>query len=92
MASLAVSTPTVQTLLPEYFLLLPARRGQIGRAPSMRLTGVGSGVMEIAERYATDAYGLVYTVPLGKSIYVLHVFQKKSKSRVATPKKDVDLI
>ena len=35
--------------------------------------GVGSGVMEIAERYATDAYRLVYTVQLGKSIYVLHV-------------------
>ena len=51
-----------------------------------------SGVMEIAERYATDAYRLVYTVQLGKSIYVLHVFQKKSKSGIATPKKDVDLI
>jgi phage-related protein len=54
--------------------------------------GVGSGVMEIAERYATDTYRLVYTVQLGKSIYVLHVFQKKSKSGIATPKKDVDLI
>ena len=54
--------------------------------------GVGSGVMEIAERYATDAYRLVYTVQLGKSIYVLHVFQKKSKAGIATPKKDVDLI
>jgi phage-related protein len=54
--------------------------------------GVGSGVMEIAERYATDAYRLVYTVQLGKSIYVLHVFKKKSKSGIAMPKKDVDLI
>jgi phage-related protein len=34
----------------------------------------------------------VYTVQLGKSIYVLHVFQKKSKSGIATPKMDVDLI
>jgi phage-related protein len=54
--------------------------------------GAASGVMEIAERYATDAYRLVYTVQLGESIYVLHVFQKKSKSGTATPKMDVDLI
>jgi phage-related protein len=54
--------------------------------------GVGSGVMEIAERYATDAYRLVYTVQLGKRIYVLHVFKKKSKSGITTPKMDVDLI
>jgi phage-related protein len=54
--------------------------------------GVGSGVMEIGERYATNAYRLIYAVQLGKSIYVLHVFQKKSKSGIATPKMDVDLI
>jgi phage-related protein len=35
---------------------------------------------------------LVYTTQLGKSIYVPHVFKKKSKSGIATPKKDVDLI
>ena len=31
--------------------------------------GVGSGVMEIAERYATNAYRLVYAVQLGNSLY-----------------------
>ena len=54
--------------------------------------GVGGGVMEIAERYDTNAYRLIYAVQLGKSISVLHVFQKKSKSGIATPKMDVDLI
>ncbi len=54
--------------------------------------GVGSGVMEIAERYDKNAYRLIYAVRLSKSIYVLHVFQKKSKSGIATPKIDVDLI
>ena len=48
--------------------------------------------MEIAERYATNAYRLVYAVQLGNSLYVLHVFQKKSKSGVETPQMDVDLI
>jgi phage-related protein len=38
--------------------------------------GVGSGVFEIAVRYATDAYRTVLAAQLGKKIYVLHVFQK----------------
>lgn len=54
--------------------------------------GVGSGVFEIAERYNKDAYRLVYGVQIGANIYVLHAFQKKSKSGIATPKPDVDLI
>lgn len=54
--------------------------------------GVGSGVFEIAIRYATDAYRAVLAVQLGKKIYVLHSFQKKAKKGIATPKMDVDLI
>ena len=54
--------------------------------------GVGSGVFEIALRHDTDAYRTVLAVQLGKKIYVLHAFQKKSKKGVATPKQDVDLI
>ena len=53
---------------------------------------VGSGVFEIAERYNKDAYRLVYGVQIGTKIYVLHAFQKKSKSGIETPKPDVDLI
>ena len=54
--------------------------------------GVGSGVFEIAIRYDTDAYRTVVAVQLGKKIYVLHAFQKKSKRGIATPKHKVDLI
>jgi phage-related protein len=54
--------------------------------------GVGSGVLEIALRYASDAYRVVLAVPIGTRIYVLHAFQKKSKKGIATPKRDVDLI
>lgn len=54
--------------------------------------GVGSGVFEIALRYASDAYRTVLAVQLGSKIYVLHAFQKKSKKGIATPKPDVDLI
>ena len=52
----------------------------------------GGGVIEIALRYASDAYRVVTAVQLGKRIYVLHAFQKKSKSGIATPKKEIDLI
>jgi phage-related protein len=54
--------------------------------------GVGSGVIEIALRYATNAYRVVVAVQIGRRIYVLHAFQKKSKRGIETPKADVDLI
>jgi phage-related protein len=54
--------------------------------------GIGSGVLEIALRYASDAYRVVTAVQLGRRIYVLHAFQKKSKKGIETPKRDVDLI
>jgi phage-related protein len=54
--------------------------------------GVGSGVLELALRYVSDAYRVVVAVQLGKRIYILHAFQKKSKTGIATPQRDVDLI
>lgn len=52
----------------------------------------GAGVLEIVEDFKTDAYRAVYTVKFGRSIYVLHAFQKKSKRGAATPKADLDVI
>ena len=54
--------------------------------------GVGSGVFEIAERHDKNAYRLVYAVQLGAKFYVLHAFQKKSKTGISTPQPDVNLI
>ena len=54
--------------------------------------GIGSGVFEIALAYEANAYRAVYAVQLGRKIYVLHAFQKKSKSGIKTTQKDVDLI
>ncbi len=56
------------------------------------LKGVGSGVFEIVTRYDGDTYRMVYAIKIGKHIYVLHVFQKKSKSGIKTPQRDIDLI
>ena len=47
--------------------------------------GIGSGILEIALRYASDAYRVVAAVQLGRRIYVLHAFQKKSKKGIETP-------
>jgi phage-related protein len=54
--------------------------------------GIGSGVFEIALAYQTNAFRAIYAVQLGKKIYVLHAFQKKSKSGIKTPQNDIDLI
>ena len=56
------------------------------------LRGVGSGILEIVARYNTSTYRAVYTVKLGKNIYVLHAFQKKSTRGISTPKREIDLI
>jgi phage-related protein len=50
----------------------------------------GAGVPEIIEDHDGDTYRAVYTVRLGSRVYVLHSFQKKSKSGIATPKAEVN--
>ena len=50
------------------------------------------GITEIRSDYRTDTYRAVYTAQLGKTIYVLHCFQKKSKKGVQTPRRDEELI
>lgn len=57
------------------------------------LQGFGSaGVLEVVEDGRGSTYRAVYTVRFAQRVYVLHVFQKKSKSGIATPKPDMDLI
>lgn len=65
-----------------------------GKHPDAKaLTGFGSaGVLEVVEDHQGDTYRAVYTVRFAGWVYVLHCFQKKSKSGVQTPKKDMDLI
>jgi len=48
--------------------------------------------MEIIDNYDTNTYRAVYTARFASVIYVLHAFQKKSKSGIATPRKDIELI
>lgn len=48
--------------------------------------------MEIATNDASATYRAVYTVSIGDSIFVIHAFQKKSKSGIATPQPEIEII
>lgn len=52
----------------------------------------GAGVVELIEDYRGDTYRTIYAVRFATKIFVLHVFQKKSKRGIATPKNEIDLI
>ena len=68
---------------------------QLGEMPpdAKPLKGFGgAGVVELVEDHRGDTYRAVYTVRFATKIYVLHVFQKKSKRGIATPQKEIELI
>lgn len=54
--------------------------------------GFGSAGVEVVEDHRSDTYRAVYTIKLSGWIYVLHCFQKKSRSSIKTPKEDIALI
>jgi phage-related protein len=49
-------------------------------------------VLEIVENYDGDTYRAIYTVRLAGLVYVLNIFQKKSKSGIKTPKAEIYLV
>ena len=52
----------------------------------------GRGVLEVVEDHDGNTYRAVYTLRFATAVYVLHAFQKKSKSGIATPKHEMELI
>ncbi|MGB8364273.1 MAG: type II toxin-antitoxin system RelE/ParE family toxin [Rhizomicrobium sp.] len=68
---------------------------QLGEKPpeAKPLRGFGgASVLELIEDYDRGTYRAVYTVRFATVVYVLHVFQKKSKRGIATPKQEIELI
>ena len=67
---------------------------QLGRTASAAKPwkGQGPGVYELVEDHRGDTFRVVYVVRVADAVHVLHAFQKKSKSGVATPQPDVDLV
>jgi phage-related protein len=68
---------------------------QTGRrhADTRILRGFGdASVIEVIESASAGTYRAVYTVRFPEKVFVLHAFQKKSKSGIATPRADVEII
>lgn len=64
---------------------------QLGRtAASAKLwKGLGSGVYELVEDHRGDTFRSVYIVQVADAV---HAFQKKSRTGIATPQSDVELV
>ena len=56
------------------------------------LKGIGPGILEIAIRYRTDAWRVVYVTEVAGKMWVIHAFRKKSKTGIKTPKAEIDLV
>ena len=74
------------------YALYVAQRGGKHRDAKV-LTGFGgAGVVEVTKDHRGDTFRAVYTLQYAGSVYVLHAFQKKSKSGRETPSRDMELI
>lgn len=51
-----------------------------------------AGVYELRRSFEGNTFRTVYIAKLAGRIYVLHCFQKKSKSGIKTPEKEIDII
>ena len=52
----------------------------------------GAGVVEVVKDHRGDTFRAVYTVRYAGTVYILHAFQKKSKTGRETPRRDIELI
>jgi phage-related protein len=74
------------------YVLFVAQKGGKHR-DTKALSGLGgAGVAEIIKDFRGDTFRTVYTLKFALTIYVLHAFQKKSKTGRETPRPDLDLI
>ena len=49
-------------------------------------------VLEVVQNDGNGTYRTMYTVQFEEILYVLHAFQKKSKTGIKTTKQDMDLV
>lgn len=73
-----------------YALHIAERGGKASNAKPLK--GLGSSVFEVVDDHDGETYRAVYTVRFASAVYVLHAFQKKSKTGIETPKHDIELI
>jgi phage-related protein len=73
------------------FALYQAQIGQKHESAKM-LHGFAETVWQVRADDPGGTYRAVYVAQLGDAIYVLHAFQKKATSGIATPQRELDLI
>lgn len=57
------------------------------------LTGFGgAGVVEVVRDFRGDTFRAVYTLRYAGAVYVLHAFQKKSRTEPKTPQRDIEMV
>jgi phage-related protein len=66
--------------------LLDAQYGEHPEGARPFGEGAPREVMKLVEDHDGNTYRAAYTVALPRAVYVLHVFTKKSKSGIATPR------
>ncbi|MBV9566950.1 MAG: type II toxin-antitoxin system RelE/ParE family toxin [Hyphomicrobiales bacterium] len=71
-------------------LAIAAEGGKSDNAKPFK--GVHWGLFEIALKRRGDAFRVLYALKVGQDIWVIHAFQKKSKTGIKTPRIEVDLI
>lgn len=74
------------------YALYVAQQGAKHRDAKVLVGFGGAGVVEIVTDHRGDTFRAVYTLRYTGAVFVLHAFQKKSKTGRKTPRRDVELI
>ncbi len=74
-----------------YALYVAQRGGK--RRDTKPLSGFGgAGVVEVVKDFRGDTFRAVYTLRYADAVFVLHAFQKKSKTGRETPRRDIEMV
>ena len=74
------------------YALYVAQRGGKHRDAKTLSGFAGAGVAEVVKDFRGDTFRAVYTLRYAGAVYVLHAFQKKSKTGRETARRDIELV
>ena len=74
------------------YAIYVAQRGGKHRDAKVLSGFGGAGVLEVVKEFRGDTFRAVYNLRYAGDVYVVHVFQKKSKTGRETPRRDIELI
>jgi phage-related protein len=74
-----------------YALYVAQRGGRHRDAKTLSGFG-GAGVVELIRGFRGDTFRTMYTLRFAGAVYVLHAFQKKSKTGRETPRREIELV